>query len=231
MNYRILIPYWGNQPRYHKLLEEWFEAYNASGCKAQVTLITDKQTEQFGAPSLWQAYDTPEYDPAYQFDHKGDIVCAAVQQILEPVLVLDTDAILKKDVSSVLKTLQFVSFAMPADEGALGLCIRSRHGQPTKIVKRCAGVLWFGGLGSRVALVKEYRMAFAELKTGRYYEERRLFEQHAWSMVAHQTNALVLPRTMNWLDNNTRNGPNPDAYIYHRIGQRKFNIALKPRGA
>jgi hypothetical protein len=231
MNITILVPYWGNDPRYRNLLEEWFAAYNASGCKLPVRVITDKHTNQFGAPCVWYAYDTPEYDPAYQFDHKGDIVCAAIQQFIEPVLVLDSDAILKKDVTGVLESLQLVPFAMPADEGALGLYIRNRHGQPTKISKRCAGVLWFGGVGSRVALVQDYRAAFAELKTGRYYEERRLFEQHAWSMVAHNRNALVLPRTMNWLDNNTRNGPNSDAYIYHRIGQRKFNVAFKPRAA
>lgn len=231
MNFKILVPYWGNDKRYRTLLEEWFAAYNASGCKAPVRLITDKQTEQFGSPYIWHAFDTPEYEKCYQFDHKGDIVCAAIQQIIEPVLVLDTDAILKRDVMPVLEALQLVPFAMPADEGALGLCIRNRHGQPTKIIKRCAGVLWFGGAGSRVALVQDYRAALVELKTGRYYEERRLFEQHAWSMVAHQRNAPILPRTMNWLDNNTRNGPNPEAYIYHRIGQRKFNIAFKPHGA
>jgi hypothetical protein len=226
MNYKILIPFWGNNPRYLKLIEEWFEAYNASGCKAPVTLITDKQTKQFGASKLWQVFDTPEYNSTYQFDHKGHLVCAAIQQIIDPVLVLDSDAIIRKDFSALLDAFEFVPLAMPADEGCLGLHLRNRHAQPTKIPKRCAGVLWFGSVGSRIALVQDYKAAFDELLTGRYYEERRLFEQHAWSMVAHNMNAPMLPRTMNWLDNNSRNGPNPDAFIYHRIGQRKFNVAL-----
>jgi hypothetical protein len=226
MNYKILIPYWGNNPRYFKLLEEWFAAYKASKCSAPVVLITDRQTEQFCSPNLWQVFDTPPYDPAYQFDHKGDLVCAAIQQILEPVLVLDTDAIIQKDFTEALKAFESVPFAMPADEGAFGLHLRNRHAQPTNILKRCAGVLWFGSVGSRVVIVKEYRDAFKELESGRYYEERRLFEQHAWSMVAHNRKAQLLPREMNWLDVSVKNGPNPKAYIYHRIGQRKFSLAL-----
>jgi hypothetical protein len=51
-----------------------------------------------------------------------------------------------------------------------------------------------------------------------------LFEQHAWSMVAHWSGAPFLPRTLNWCDLNPRNGPNPEAAIYHRIGQRKFAL-------
>lgn len=227
MIFKILVPYWGNDPRYRKLLEEWFKAYNKSGCKAQVILITDKQTKQFGAFELWKAYDTPDHAPDLQFDHKGDIVCAAIQQIFEPVLVLDTDAIIQKDFSSFLESFENVPFAMPLDEGCFGLHIRNRHGQPTDIPKRCAGVLWFGATGSRVALVRDYRAAFKDLESDRYYEERRLYEQHAWSMVAHKHRAPMLPREMNWLDVSVRNGPNSKAYIYHRIGQRKFSIALQ----
>lgn len=222
MRYTILIPFWGNDPRYVKLLHEWFQAYYDNDCAAQVVVVYDQDTEPVPGYS-WTKVSTPEWDQQYPFDHKGDIVCAAIQRFLEPVLVLDSDAILRKDPTVALTPFYHKEFAMPADEGALGRQLRNRHAQEIGIAKRCAGVLWFGP-GNRAKLVDEYRQAFVELLSGRYYEERRLFEQHAWSWVAHQRNAPFLPRTMNWADHNSRNGPNPEAFIYHRIGQRKFNL-------
>jgi len=63
-----------------------------------------------------QTFNTPEYNPEYQFDHKGDLVCAAIQKIVEPVLVLDSDAVIRKDFTALLETFLWTSFAMPADE-------------------------------------------------------------------------------------------------------------------
>lgn len=227
MNFRILIPYWGNDPRYSALLTAWFTAYRALGLPHQVTIITDQHTAPRSTPYWIENYHTPEYDPAYPFDHKGDIVCAAIQRILDPVLVLDADAVIQHDPEPLLRQLMGVPFAMPADEGALGRHLRNRHAQETAIPKRCAGVLWFGSSYQRETLVRDYRLAFQELSSGLWYEERRLREQHAWSVVAFHRNAPFLPRTLNWLAANTRNGPNLDAAIYHNVGQRKFGL-VKP---
>jgi hypothetical protein len=223
MNFRILIPYWGNDPKYFKLLSEWHEAYKRLNLLHPVTLITD--TDSPCHPFMdWKAFETPAYNKLYTFDHKGDLVCAALLKIHGPVLVVDSDAVLQHDAEPLLRPFDGVAFAMPADEGAYGRKLRNRHGQDGPIPKRCAGVMWFGG-ADREQLVKEYRAAFATLGSGKYYEERRLYEQHAWTMVAHQRNAPFLPRTLNWLANNSRNGPNPEAAIYHNVGQRKFTLA------
>ena len=222
MKFRILIPYWGSKPQYRQLLDEWLKAYRSLDLPYQVTIISDMQTEPI--PGLeWMAFPTPEYDPSYQFDHKGDIVCAAIQRILDPILVLDTDAVIAADPGPLLDPFHGHRIAMPLDEGALNRCLRNRHGQEMGVVKRCAGVMFFGAAYRRGDLVADYRWCLDELKSGRYYEERRLFEQHAWTMVAHRRAGGTLPRELNWLDSNTRNGPNPKAVINHRIGQRKFN--------
>lgn len=232
MNYRILLPYWGNDARYQKLLDEWFVAYRKLCIRQPVTIISDKQTKRGDGLHDWRAYETPEYNPQYQFDHKGDIVCAAIVDIAEPVLVLDTDAVFARDPAPLLESLALVPFAMPEDEGARGRKIRNRHAQEGPIAKRCAGVLWFGtSTNSKIKrsdLVHCYRSSFKELETGKYYEERRLFEQHAWTMVAYYYKAPFLPRSLNWPDHITSVGPSEEAYINHRIGQRKFNVAFKP---
>lgn len=222
MNFRILIPYWGNKPQYRELLDKWLAAYKLLRLPYQVTIISDHHTVPI--PHLeWTACPTAEFDAAYHFDHKGDIVCAAIKCILDPILVLDTDAVIAADPGPLLAPFYEHRIALPLDEGALNRCIRNRHGQETGIVKRCAGVMWFGQAYRRGDLVADYHWCVDELKSGRYYEERRLFEQHAWSMVAHRRAGGILPRELNWLDNNTRNGYNPKAVINHRIGQRKFS--------
>jgi hypothetical protein len=143
------------------------------------------------------------------------------------VLVLDADAVIQADPGPLLEHFAHIEFAMPEDEGCRGLRIRNRHAIPTSIPKRCAGVMWLGPAVNRPHLVREYLRAFEELLTGKYYEERRLYEQHAWSMVAHWSAAPVLPRELNWCDINPRNGVNPAASIIHRIGQRKFTLAFR----
>jgi len=224
MQFQIVIPYWGTDARYRRLLEEWLAAYKALALPYPVVIATDYDTPMQAKGVFWKNYSVKEVRADYPFDYKGQLVCAAIMAIHTPLLVLDSDAILQHDPEPLLREFEHKPFAMPADEGALGLKIRNRHAQETNVPKRCAGVLWFGPGADRAHLVREYLRAFEELLSGRYYEERRLFEQHAWSMVAHWTNAPFLPRTLNWCDLNTRNGPNPEAAIYHRIGQRKFSM-------
>lgn len=228
MNFRILVPYWGNDPRYVKLLADWFAAYRAAKIPHPVTIISDTDMTLGNFPagdltsSIWQSFDV-KCSNEYMFDRKGEIVCAAIQSTTEPVLVLDSDALIQHDPEPYLRTFENAAFAMPRDEANLKNFIRNRHAQHTNIPKLCAGVLWFGRTGDRKFLVSEYRRAFKELLTGRYHEERRLFEQHAWTMVAHWTGAPILPRALNWADHIASIGPNPEAAIYHRIGQRKWN--------
>jgi hypothetical protein len=228
MNFRILVPFWGNDIRYIKQLGQWFAAYRAAHIRHPVSIISDTYMAldefpqvNFCDSAVWQAFPVPARNE-YAFDHKGEIVCAAIQSTEEPVLVLDADALIQHDPEPFLEGLEHTPFAMPRDEANLKNFIRNRHAMHTTMPKLCAGVLWFGRGGNRKHLVAEYRRAFKELETGKYYEERRLFEQHAWTMVAHWTGAPILDRCLNWADHITSIGPNPKAAIYHRIGQRKL---------
>lgn len=224
MNFRIVIPYYGNEPKYQKLLEDWFKQYDRTFNKASVTIATDAFTKLSPARNNFVRFVTPERTQ-FHFDHKAALVCAAIQHFTEPLLVLDSDALVRLPLERFLAPLEYVPFAMPEDEGARGRFLRNRHRQETDINKRCAGVLWFGS-GQRIQLAAEYTDAFQTLLTNKYAEERRLYEQHAWSMVAYKRNAPFLPRELNWPDHITSVGRNDRAGIYHRIGQRKFGVAF-----
>lgn len=221
MNFRILIPFWGRDERYVRLLGNWYTQYRSLRLPHPVTVITDFDTDPV-VPSAWVRSFPVASKNQYQFDHKGNIVCAAITAFHEPLLVLDSDAVLQGDPEPLLRPFEKVPFSLPKDEGALGRKIRNRHAQEGPIVKGCAGVLWFGASQDRQYLVDEYRLAFRELCSGRYYEERRLFEQHAWTMVRYKLGSEFLPRLLNWPDHITSVGHNPDAVICHHIGQRKF---------
>jgi hypothetical protein len=228
---RFLIPHWGSDSKHRELLGKWFGRYHMSGCKIPVTVISDDKTEplnvqrMFGAE--WRSYRTSP-PGQYPFDTKGEIVCAAIVDIQEPVLVLDADAFLQRCPQEALTALLGVPFAMPEDEGRRGLHLRNRHAQETDVLKRCAGVLWFGqplDPEYRQWLVKEYQKAFSTMQNGKWHEPRYLCEQNAWTLVAHWHTCPILSRLFNWADHITSIGPNSEAYICHHIGQRKFNIA------
>lgn len=205
-------------------MDEWFIQYSKSGNKAPVLIVTDTFTSIPWHKNDVCRFKTPERTP-FHFDHKANLVLAAIQHFTEPLLVLDSDALVRLPLEPFLDPVANVPFAMPEDEGARGRFLRNRHRQETSIPKRCAGVLWFGS-SSRLILAAEYEDAFQTLLTGSYGEERRLYEQHAWSMVAYKRNAPFLPRELNWPDHITSVGPNTHAAIYHRMGQRKFGVAF-----
>lgn len=222
---KLLIPYWGTDSRHKELLFKWLEAYRKSGCDIPFAIISDHRTEPFdGLP--WEAYQTPDYSTHYPFDNKGAIVCRAIVDTTESVLVLDADAFIQRCPREALEKFEHIPFAMPEDEGRRGLHLRNRHAQETDILKRCAGVLWFGA-GNRQFFADEYKREFQEMQSGRWYEPRHLYEQHAWTLVAHWYKAPLLPRVFNWASHIASVGPNPDAFINHHVGQRKFNLASR----
>lgn len=219
MNFRILVPYWGKDDRYANLIEKWFLSYREARVPHPVTIISDFDTPELPR-CIWRSF--PVRSSPYVFDKKGELVCAAIQAFHEPLLVLDADALIQSDPLPFLRGFENVPMTLPKDEGAFNRKLRNRHAIEGPVIKGCAGVLWFGQCRDRRYLVDEYKRAFRELESGRFYEERRLFEQHAWTYVRHWLNSPFLPRELNWPDHITSVGPNPDAAICHRIGQRKF---------
>jgi hypothetical protein len=228
----LVIPFWGDHPAYRGWLEEWVRRYEALGLDTPVVIVSDEALADDLVPQIERVWvDTDPFadliDPRYPYDRKGAIVCATINALWQyPLFVLDADAFLVGDPSPHLGGFAAEEIAMPADEGAFG---KPYAGTYDGIVRRCAGVIWYGGHyvpHSRHLLTRHYRQHFlalrAEMEAGSFPEERRLLEQHAWTMVAHQWESPVLPRELNWPACFKHAGANPHAAIHHHIGRRKW---------
>jgi len=225
---QILVPFWGNHPDYRRWLDEWLEHYRQSGCNAPVTIISD-DVLPVEIPAVKCQLDCRAYqdlvDPRYPYDRKAAIVCAALLHFEGPLLVLDADAWLVGDPIPLVESFINEPIAMPADEGAFG---KRYPGPHDMIVRRCAGVIFFGAprRNVRIRLIERYRERFLALReliaTGAMPEERRLLEQHAWTFVADLFGTPVLPRELNWPACFVHAGENPAAVIHHHIGKRKW---------
>lgn len=230
--FTIAVPFWGDHPAYRQWLRQWCECYRASGTTAPAMIATDTATAPEELPDLpVQAFDLAPWkecnDPEYPFDRKGVIVCSLLTaRPREELFIVDADAFLQHDPGRFLEPFAGVDFAMPVDEGAFGA-----HLAPPfdAAAKRSGGILWFGASTheSRVALVREYKSTYlniiAHLRARTFREERRLLEQHTWTLIAHRRGAPLLPRELNWPTGLPTTPANPDAAIHHHIGKRKWS--------
>src|SRR5512136_3021210 len=108
----LAVPYFGDDPRFRKLLDVWWNYYEASGTSVPMTLISDLETTPpMEYPCLrvdtWAARDAMR---GHVFDRKGAIVvCAA--QVLGNFLACDMDAFVLRDPLRYLQRLREVPFA------------------------------------------------------------------------------------------------------------------------
>lgn len=237
MEVTIAIPFWGNHPAYRTWLDRWLEHYRTSGCTARPVIISDEVLPADLAPGVdrLQVSTAPFsdlVDPAYPYDRKGAIVCAAILALAGlPLFVLDADAWISRDPLPLLAPHANDTLALPEDEGAF----RKPYAEPhASVIRRCAGVIYFAARSKAVRqeLVSKYRTHYLELRaaieTGSFAEERRLLEQHAWTFVAHELNTRVLPRELNWPVCFRSSGENPLAAIHHHIGRKKWSGHGRP---
>ena len=226
----IVVPYWGNDPKYAKLLTEWVTQYEASGSPHDYVIATDTKTDLSNGDLPHERFDVSDYymDSSYAFDRKGAIVCEAIKLFRnEYLLVLDADALVQFDPAGLIPSFNVpTALMMGEDLGAKGKCLRLKDHSYSTIPKRNAGVMYFvaDNWTDRIDLVSAYCSAFREMLSGKYSEARELYEQHAWTIVAHKLAAPYLPNELNWPDHLRGYGPNPKAAIYHRIGKRKWNL-------
>ena len=184
----IAVPFFGNDPRWLRMLDYWFEMHAASGTKVPAVIISDERVNGF--PSLH--VDTTAFSQVmrgHRWDRKGAIVAAAVQY-LGRVLVCDLDAFIQRDPEPVLATLPTVPLMTRKDGWQ-----RTVRVGGTTAEQRQAGVMWFGDPYDRVKLAGYYRTAFGALDGEHAQDEWR--EQLAWSLVANWTGTHELPKALN----------------------------------
>lgn len=222
----ILVPYFGDTQRFRPLLDRWIAAYKASGCRVPWFALNE-EPEAYELPSM-RVNISGFRDlcrPGQPFDVKGALVCAALLQVTEPVLVLDADAFLAKDPMPALEPFRAAPVAMPLDHGALIFHRQAKLTAPFHCQKLCAGVQFFGEGADRSRLVAGYRRAFEEImalpRLPWEPQLAHLVEQYAWSVCASRRGGLVLPAAMNWAP--VHLGENPDVVVNHHYGHPKWS--------
>lgn len=226
----ILIPFFGDRPRFRPVLNEWITAYQFSGCKIPWKVLSD-QPALPDLPSVQVSIEqfSGVIRPKQAFDTKGALVCAGILAYTEAVLVLDADAYLMKDPTALLKTFNNCAIAMPLDGGALMHQRTANLSQPfSDVWKLCAGVQYFPPMyrSDRQTLVDRYTSAFWKIlnvKPGLPWNPplRHLVEQYAWSVAAHNAKGRVLPHSMNWQPQFL--GESADAIVNHHYGFGKWS--------
>lgn len=237
----ILVPYFGELAKFRPLLYRWLESFRRLSCpvgEVQPVIISDDHAASKAALDWdvgFRLVDISAFAdvrrPGVAFDHKGAIVCAALLEIRYPVLVLDADAFLARDPSSLLMSFPTAPIAMPLDHGAIIHFREVKMDPPYHAVpKMCAGVQWFGDPLVRAKLVAAYKAAWTELielpKLPWTPPISNLIEQYAWSLVAHRLGGKVLPATMNWAPHHV--GPNPLAIVNHYFDYKKWKPGVLP---
>jgi hypothetical protein len=224
---QILAPYFGDMKRFRPFADAWL---------AQAYLHMGSATAGFiSEPN----YSTKPFAdcirPGQPFDVKGALVCDALTKLdpHEGLLVLDLDALLRRDPSEILRRFTSYPVAMPEDHGALVFFRSMNLEKPFEsVVRHCAGVMWFGASEDRIRLSGEYRKAWHELQAlPRLPWEPalpHLLEQYAWTLVHHRMNGPSLPISMNW--SSRFFGTNPGAIVDHDYGHGKWNGSAAPKG-
>jgi hypothetical protein len=236
----ILIPFFGDTEKFRPLLDRWFACAKLAMPDARpresFVLLTDNVDA--GVKNAALAHDCGVADfnldgwadlcrPGHPFDVKGALVCSFLLAHGYRMLVLDADAFLARDPFPTLNGPAFENapIAMPLDHGAV-IYWRAKHltAPYAGVLKRCAGVQWFGASDGRSRLAAGYRRAHQELlampRLPWEPQLPHLVEQYAWSICAHRKGGVTLPATMNWHEDHL--GKSADAIVNHHYGHPKW---------
>lgn len=230
----VATPYFGDADgRYRPLFDRWIEAFRQVKTGAKLLVLTDELGPITGWPTLRIAIRrlAEVVRPNEPFDLKGALVCHALVEFAgEAILMLDNDALLRRDPVRALTWAADVPLAMPRDSGAANINTPYLVPPYRHIAKRSAGIIYFGASqpARRAAIIADYCRAWHELlplhtATGRptpSAEQHELLEQHAWTLVAHRWGMPYLPDAFNWPTHCY--GPNPDAIVEHYYGWSKW---------
>lgn len=210
----IAVPFFGDDARYYRLLCHWFECHAKSGTNVPAIVITDELTLRDYPCLTVDTWPLRKVMRGHPFDRKGAIILAALP-ILGPFLACDMDAFIERDPEPVMARLPDVALATAPDDWKRPITMHwDGHAQT---MQQNAGVMWFGDVKQRQAVVSTYLDQFH--KMGSDFDKDDWREQLAWSAVAWKLGGHQLDPRLNW----SRLKPaNPDACILHVHGPDKW---------
>lgn len=234
----ILCPYFGDVAKFAPLLERWVQCWRAVGLtmeSAPAVLLSDNPKVEevatrfaVGSAIVDVSLYRDVMRPGQPFDLKGALVCEYLKRWQYPTLVLDADAFLVRDPRPALEPFRHEPLAMPLDQGSQVYWRKGTLDAPFAHVRRlCAGVQFFGVPSpafSRRYITSRYLAAYKSLVAMPVLPWSppisALLEQFAWSVVAAELNAPILPAPLNWGRHHL--GPNPAAVVHHYYDFHKW---------
>lgn len=234
--------------KYLPLFKKWLKHHTDMGLTDRILVVTNCKEPVMARGwehiKMLQVDTDGIYDDVIRqgqpFDVKGAIMCALLKTDIGPFLMLDNDAFLRSPEcldSPELKSN--ITIGMNRDLGALlflgeeGMYLYPPYAH---VMKRCAGVAWFGEQSRRGELVDLYIKYWKELCTGGVGDRegrvpwqenlKHLLEQHAWSYAAQTMKQPTLADSWNWpmhhKEYNEDAAGVAAANVYHYFGHRKW---------
>lgn len=212
----VLTTFWGDNPAYAGLLNDWVDAYVDSGTAFPFMVLTDLETPNTKFPTLRVDVSNQSLfmRPNHKFDRKGALMLEALRVIDGPVLFLDTDATVQHPLHEHVGSWETSPVAITKDSGPR--MIDAGWGEPP-YKEMCAGVMYFGR-GDKAQIIRLYQMVFGQLNLKNPNEG--LLEQQAWSVVWKRMAGDQLPDSFGWVER--RWGKNPNAVVLHDHGPSKL---------
>lgn len=212
----ILTTYWGRNPAYEGLLNDWVEAYITSDTSFPFMVLTDLETPNTRYPTLRvdASRHTILMRPNHIMDRKGALMVEALRHLEDPVLFIDTDATLQHPLQNYIRSWETSPIAITRDSGPR--MIELGWGEPP-FKEMCAGVMYFGR-GDKAQIIERYYQAYGQLHITKPMEP--LIEQQAWSVVWKRMEGAQLPDSLGWVER--RWGKNSNAVILHDHGTGKL---------
>jgi len=207
--------------RFLPILASWLDHYRRSGSTLPVSILTDERTKlpNYASPEDSIALEivmaahrvsTDLVDahrdlcrPGNVYDYKSALICAALPHLPADSIIMDSDALVMRDITQRFDLFSGEPVAMPPDSGRRRIPWSGSHGKT--IEEHSSSVLFFGDNsdGMREALVENYRRAWLWLDE---HDDARgqidkIREQRAWSLVHWWCDAVLMSEDVNWSHN------------------------------
>lgn len=217
--------------RFLPILASWFEHYHRSRSTIVASVLADEATRLTGLPinhadnaTVWRFPVDAHRDlcrPGNPYDYKSALICAALPHLPADSIIMDSDALVMRDITTRFDVFAGEPFAMPPDSGRRRIPWSGSHGP--HITEHSSSVLFFGdnSAGMREALVENYRKAWLWLDEHDDAKGRiaAIREQRAWSLVHWWCDAVLMGEELNW--SHTYKDARK-AYIVHHHGAKKL---------
>jgi hypothetical protein len=212
------------------ILRSWCCHWRNSETRIPYQILTDRQTCERLANKEIQRVDLRDFDPSpfadlmrqgNPYDYKSALICAALPHLPANSIIMDSDALIMRDITHRFDVVDGEPFAMVPDSGRRRIPWSGPHGKT--IMEHSSSVMFFGTDDPvvRACLVATYRMAWHWLAANDDAKGQieAIREQRAWSLVHWWEDAILMAEDLNYSHTYKSH---ERAYVIHHHGAGKL---------